>query len=548
MSKTSLNKIILKDTFSLWGYQTKVVDWMEKQEQIIINGIRGGLVCLTMGLGKTLIALYFIMTMRQKYKERFPTIIIVSKTLLYEWKSEGIEKFFTGFKVLYYHKDLLGNGYSRITTSKLLEYDIVIITYDTVCGICKKYKMLDHIEERGEIAGIHFDKVINLHHRKRPELKEVHGPQAIYDLPWERVICDESQRFANPKTVTFKSLMALYATNRWCLTGTPIRNYETDIWAQLRFCGFNKIINSRLWRYQHFVNYNCIDYIYMLNYEQAEVKMPELIAHTYSVEMDEQQTELYKTMLTDAQNMFALVLKNEVSYMCILALFVRLRQSAIAPYMLVSKKRSKNKKIDEMVEKIGNNVDGLKEWLYNIDSTAGVKSPKIQKIVDIIKNVPVGEKIIIFSMFTSCFEIFENAMLEEDILYDILSGDSNMKERLRILKQFKHDPSMNVLFVHYKVGGEGINLTQANHVICVEPWWTHAVHYQGIYRSWRRGQTKPVHVYWVLTENTIESMIIKMCDSKQNMSNSYLNGEEMDERKVGIGKYEMKQLLFQNTN
>jgi SNF2 family DNA or RNA helicase len=531
----------MKEGYSLWDYQSKVVEWMETREEQETDGISGGMVCLKMGLGKTLTALYFIMKMRRKHSEIFPTIVLVSKTLMYEWKNEGVEKFFNHFNVLYYHKDLLGKGYQTITTRDLMKYDIVVTTYDVCMSICRKFKMQENILVYGDY-GLHKGKVIGINHRDRPEFKEFVGPRSIYELPWHRVFCDESQRFANPKTYTFQVIMSLYAKYRWCLTGTPIRNFDTDIWAQLRFCGFNRILHARLWKKWHFEAYKCINNIYILKYKNAGVKMPKMIDHIHNVKMDQYQKDIYTTLLTRTKAIFDMVINKEISYTVILSLILRLRQTAIAPFMLVSKKKNKNKKIDSIIDKIKNESD-VEDWIHDIRSTAGINSPKIKKIVEIIKDVPVGEKIIIFSMFTSCFEILENAMLEDDILYDVLSGETNMKERLRILHQFKNNSSFNVLFVHYKVGGEGINLVQANHVICIEPWWTHAVHNQGIYRAWRRGQNKEVHVHWVLTENTIENFILKLCENKQNMSDSYLYGTKLDQKPAGLSICQMSQLL-----
>ena len=100
------------------------------------------------------------------------------------------------------------------------------------------------------------------------------------------------------------------------------------------------------------------------------------------------------------------------------------------------------------------------------------------------------------------------------------------------------------MFVHYKVGGEGLNLTEANHVICMEPWWNNAVPYQGISRSWRRGQTKDVHVHWVITKGSIEKPILIMCENKSNMADSYLNGTDPIEMKsTGLNKESMLKLL-----
>ncbi len=105
------------------------------------------------------------------------------------------------------------------------------------------------------------------------------GTAVIYGTPWERVICDESQKLANPKTMTYKCIMAVYGKYKWCLTGTPIRNYETDIWAQLRFCGYKGVERSHDWNRNGqgliaFKDHNLISAIFTMSYDDAQMSLP----------------------------------------------------------------------------------------------------------------------------------------------------------------------------------------------------------------------------------------------------------------------------------
>ena len=148
-------------------------------------------------------------------------------------------------------------------------------------------------------------------------------------------------------------------------------------------------------------------------------------------------------------------------------------------------------------------------------------------------------------MFTSALGLVEDALDNDDILNVVMSGQTSVGNRLRFMEKFKETKDLNVMLVHYKVGGEGLNLTEATHVILLEPWWTHAVHNQGIFRAWRRGQDKEVYAHWVLMKKSIELPILRLCENKQEIADFYLNnGMEPDNYKtIGLDIHSMKALL-----
>ena len=531
---------IMKDEFKIWDYQETICKWMDKQElRRPVDGVVGGMLILTMGLGKTLIALHHIFTARRERYEQYPSLVVMSKTLLSEWETKGINKFFTGVNALYYHKDIIGkNAFESLTTKDFKKYDIVLVTYDTLLSTCRAYKYEKTVCEYGE-SGIHAGKVIKIHHRSRPLPREHTGPKNLYEIPWERMICDESQKFSNAKTYTFKAVMAVYSRYRWCLTGTPIRNYSVDIWTQLRFCGFDRIEHARKWKHHMFEHFDCAQHMKIMDYDDAKVEMPEKIEQTYYVDMDVNQTAIYRTILTKLCNIFSdFLMGADISYSHILALFTRLRQIVIAPCLISKSGDSKvSKIIDSAIEK----REDLREWISNPLGTAGIYSPKIAKVTQIVHNYPT-EKVIIFSMFTTSLKLCQLALKKIGVSCDLLIGSTSMTERSKILRDFSTGGTQ-VLLVHYKVGGEGLTLTEATHVIPLEPWWTHAVHNQGIFRAWRRGQTKVVKVHWVISPDTVEKYILALCDSKQNLSDSYLKGVEYDPESVKMDIMMMKKLL-----
>jgi SNF2 family DNA or RNA helicase len=529
----------LNSDVELFSYQQEAIKWMQKREtEPNSYNINGGLICLKMGLGKTLIALEHTLQSRQSNNEQFPTLIIASKTVLYEWKNQGIEKFYNKkVKALYMHKDM-STELSTMTAKDISTYDVVITTYDTILQISKKIAAHKFVCEYGQ-EGLHKDKVIRIVNRIRPEFKgDIIGYSNIFYIPWERVICDESQRFCNCKTYTFKAIMAIYGKYKWCLTGTPIKNKITDIWSQLCFCGFNYYSSHKEWTARNYKLYMLNKYIFESNYEKENIIMPNRIVHESTVTFTPRQKELYKTFLTEIKNMYSDFLSNAgIKYIELLALVNRLRQLSIAPYLIVSKLDIKSI-----------NTNDLQEWVNDMYGTAGIDAPKIKEIIRIIKNIPKGEKIILFSMYDESLKLVHEAINIDIPNAKVIKMNSSMNMNIRnnMLDKFKQTNDHNILLINYKIGGEGLNLTEANHIICIEPWWSPSVHEQGFSRVWRRGQTRDVHIYWVKTLNSIEIPIHQLCASKTALSNYVLyDMPTTTKTKVTLSKYELYKLFSQ---
>ncbi|CCV02455.1 SNF2 family DNA/RNA helicase [Armadillidium vulgare iridescent virus] len=557
-------EIKLKNGFTLFHHQVETMKWMEKREASKEKGIKGGIVCHTMGLGKTLTALAFSF----QNKGKFPTLIVTSKTVLSEWKHEGVEKFFitqsneengTGGAVLnalYLHRDYLGKGIEKIDREQLMKYDIVITTYDVCVSTCHKGKYYEQCLETEEN---NFTS-INCRRRKGANLSKLKGTAVIYGTPWGRVICDESQRFSNPKTKIYKYMMAIYGKYKWCLSGTPIRNYETDIWTQLRFCGYHSVNNHREWNqngHKIFKEERLSDAIFLIDYSSTKIQLPEKYENEIKVSLTGKHREVYEEFLNETRVAYKKMMLDLCSFTNVLAMFTRLRQCAIAPYLITpdAKRTRKTKK---------QNQDA---WHLDKDGEAGILSCKIQKIVSIIKEVTYKEKkdvfslktlaqkavrenfhaddlrnmhskhqglfnndhptkVIVFSMFTSCLDLLGDALRTSYPTFKFVQIDGSTTNRTSLLDKFKIDPAIQGLLLTYKVGSEGLNLTEATHCICVEPWWTNSVHNQAKARCWRTGQTKPVHVHNIIIEGSIEERIVEVCKGKDDMASSYLKGTE----------------------
>nr|HMP31895.1 SNF2-related protein [Saprospiraceae bacterium] len=384
------------DKFSLFPHQIVTLTWMRNREAMhtsTVNGLVGGIVSLKMGLGKTLTALLHILS---RPKGEFPALVVASKTVMQEWKSQGIEKFFgRNIKVLYLHSDFIPKRHiDQLTRADVLKYDIVITTYDVCTQVCKKVPYYEECIELGDEHTLMKGKIAAIHCRTRVQADKpkVRGSNIIYCTPWDLVICDESQRYANPKTNIFKCIMALYGKNKWCLTGTPIRNYDADIWAQLRFCGYKGVNNATDWKrsgVQKMKDHKLNDAILIMNYKDTTIVLPPKSEYFNNVKLTGKHKIYYDWLLGETINTYDEMMRGGCSFACVLAMFTRLRQCAIAPYLTTRESKRKKKKMskgdleaEEKMKKRFANSEMFK-WLHDKNTDSGIESCKIKKIVEI---------------------------------------------------------------------------------------------------------------------------------------------------------------------
>jgi hypothetical protein len=179
-----------------------------------------------------------------------------------------------------------------------------------------------------------------------------------------------------------------------------------------------------------------------------------------------------------------------------------------------------------IINSIAEGSPSVLAWLRNESGTAGTRSSKITEIVRILRGIPAGEKAIIFSTFASTLDLIASACRQRlpGVGFVQIDGTIKGQRREAVLNKFKANPSVRLLLMTYRIGSEGLNLTVATHVICVEPWWTNAVHDQAEARAWRTGQTEDVHVYRVYVRDSIEERILDICSQKTEISQKMLGG------------------------
>lgn len=547
----------LRKGFELFPHQIEALNFMREREQTPYYGIKGGIISLKMGLGKSLTAATHSLI---SPGGMYPTLIVCSLTMVPEWETQCFEKFFgEKIKVCYFHKNYLGDKRMKLFEPQDFSgFDFVITTYDVLkTAFRSDDRLSEDITTMGDEHTLMKGKVEYLSARTHAQCvrkfgSDVSGIVSLYYTPWKRVICDESQTFANPTTKCYSAVLGLYGDYKWCLTGTPIRNYDTDIFAQFRFLGYDAVKRTIDWRRSGDITNRSQKLsktvILSMNFEQAGITLPPKHDRIIPVELDGNEKVIYDHVLGCARQQFNDYLQGYLSFSCILAIFTKLRQASIAPYLLMpSSKRNattEEKSTDVLISKIVNK-NSLDAWCLDKLGTAGIYSKKVSEIINIVNTkIPKGEKFIIFSTFTSALDLIGDAIKERipHISFVQVDGDIVGNDRSQTLDAFRTSSSIDGLLVTYKCGSEGLNLTEARHVIFVEAWWSPAVLRQAEARVHRTGQKAEVNTWTINVTNSIEDHILAICKGKDDMAKCYLEEAERVVSK-GIDKSTLAKIL-----
>lgn len=307
------------------------------------------------------------------------------------------------------------------------------------------------------------------------------------DLPhfqkvqWDAIIVDEAQLMKNQASQTFQAIHSLKSSFKLAMTGTPVENHLDELKAHFKFLMPDLIDAS-----------DDITLIkrkiapYTLRRTKKEVlrELPERVEKTIFVEMTPSQKEAYQNLLDGAQSEMALT-ENPIQ---ILEMILRLRQMACHPLLT------------------GSNLN---------------ESGKLEMIISDIKTLlDEKQKIIVFSQFTSFLKIIRKEV--GDSLY--LDGET--RNRQDIVDTFQNDESQPLLLMSLKAGGVGLNLTRADQILIVDPWWNEAVEDQAISRSHRMGRKDPVFARRYVSIDTIEEKIELLKREKKDLFNQLFNSEK----------------------
>jgi superfamily II DNA or RNA helicase len=423
----------------------------------------GGCLADDMGLGKTVQTLALL----QQQKENHPgcsNLLIMPTSLIFNWEMEA-RKFTPGMKILNY------TGIHREKdVRKFCDYDLVLTSYGTV--------RMD----------IELLKQVFFHY----------------------VILDESQVIKNPDSIIARSVTELKSKHRLILTGTPIENSTLDLWSQMSFVNPGLLGSQRFFK-NEFLNpiekkhdelktkklYALIKPFILRRQKSQVVKdLPDKIESVQYCSMTEEQEKEYEKVKSNYRNLILDSIEQKgvgASQILLLQGLTRLRQIANHPVLAESEY-----------------VDG---------------SGKMEDVVHMLERA-LGEdhKILIFSQFVKHLHLYADYLREKNISFAYLDGST--KERQKEVDKFQQSEEQRIFLISLKAGGLGLNLTAADYVFLLDPWWNPATEAQAIDRAYRIGQKRNVFTYKFITKNTVEEKILVLQQNKLRLAQELITTEE----------------------
>jgi len=418
----------------------------------------GGCLADDMGLGKTVQALAMLESERQK--KGGTSLVVVPKSIVVNWLSEA-ERFAPRLKALNH------TGTARTRSAESFSgVDMVVTTYGTM---------------RRDIVW-------------------------LKDVEFNWLVLDEAQAIKNSATSTAKAARLLKGRQRLAMSGTPIENHLGELWSLFEFLNPGMLGNSSVFARIS----NCSDpeeddclrdllsralrpFILRRTKEQVATDLPDKVEETIVCEMPASQRRVYDELREYYRR--GLMAKVEAeglggSKIMVLEALLRLRQAACHPGLLdPGKRRQSSAKLDLLLE----------------------------QIEDVIGE---GHKMLVFSQFTSMLAIVKTRLDSRDICYEYLDGKT--RERARRVDRFQTDPDCRLFLISLKAGGLGLNLTAADYVVLLDPWWNPAVEAQAIDRAHRIGQAKKVFAYRLVAKDTVEERILELQKTKKQLADSII--------------------------
>ncbi|WP_459210728.1 DEAD/DEAH box helicase [Aquimarina rhabdastrellae] len=464
---------LLKAT--LRPYQLEGVTWLlnHYQQQL------GACLADDMGLGKTLQTIALLVNTKDhlqpqettpevmqfdlfatplEVKTYLKTLIVLPSSLVFNWAQELL-KFAPHFSIANY----TGSDRKKLTPY-LNNYDVILTTYHTV-------------------------------------LKDI---EALERFEFSHLIIDESQQIKNKDSKLFNSINRIDAQHKISLSGTPIENSLSDLWAQMEFINpgmlgsyafFKRYFKTPIEKQQDEEKIKELKeliepFILRRTKEQVAKDLPEVLEHVIYTEMLPDQEKVYEIEKSAARNHLLqidkLVSNNKIH---IINTLTKLRQLSNHPRLL-------DKPID---------------------------SGKFNDVTNYLETlIKANKKVLIFSSFVSHLNLYQEWCIQEGIKYASLTGKDHSDARKQAVTNFKTQEDILLFFISLKAGGTGLNLTEASYVILLDPWWNPFIEKQAIARAHRIGQQNKVIVTKFITKNTIEEKIMKLQDKKKSLSDDII--------------------------
>jgi len=447
----------------LYHYQKSGYDWLH----FLHDYGFGGCLADDMGLGKTMQALAFLLSLRKaggSDHATAPDLIVAPRSVLFNWEREAA-KFTPGLKVAV-HADSSRNK----SANAYADADLVLTTYGVMMrdiSVLRQYRF---------------------HH----------------------VVLDESQAIKNPLSQTARAARLLNAEHRLALTGTPVENSVLELWSQFAFLNpgllgtldrFRSEFASAIERQQNddsalILRKIVQPFLLRRTKDQVAPELPPRSDQALFNEMEPAQLKLY-TKTKDLYRAQLLGLMEDGSgagqtQMKILEGLLRLRQICNHPIL--------------------------------VDHSYTGQSAKLTALIETMETLQAeGHKALVFSQFTQMLALVRKELDDRQIPYVYLDGGT--RDRQARVDKFQNSPEIPFFLISLKAGGVGINLTAADYVLHIDPWWNPAVEQQATDRAHRIGQTKPVFVYRFITKNSVEEQILLLQDRKRAIVEQVISAE-----------------------
>jgi hypothetical protein len=418
----------------------------------------GGILADDMGLGKTVQALSFLEHFRKEHGY-LKALVVCPTTLIYNWENE-IRKFTPSLTYRIHH----GATRTRVK-EEIMDHDITITTYGTL----------------------------------RSDIK------LLMSVSFDYVILDESQAIKNPASKVTKAACLLMAKHRLCMSGTPLQNNTFDIFAQMNFLNPGMLGTMEYFRQEFampidkFGEQDRKDHLKKILYpfilrrtkEQVARDLPEKLEMILWCEMEDEQRKIYDAYRNDFRDKILGTIQEQgiqKSQLTILQGLMKLRQICDSPAILNEEEKFENHsiKLDELAREITENIS--------------------------------NHKALVFSQFLGMLALIRAKLDELGVKYEYFDGSTTAPDREKAIQSFQNDDTVRVFLISLKAGGVGLNLTAADYVYIVDPWWNPAVEQQAIDRTHRIGQTKNIFAYRMICKDTIEDKILQLQEKKRALA------------------------------
>lgn len=423
----------------------------------------GGCLADDMGLGKTVQTLALLQSQKEA-KIKLPSLLIMPTSLVYNWELET-KKFTPDLKVFLY------TGTNRDKNiGNFSNYDVIITSY----GIVR--------------IDLDLLKIFRFNY----------------------IILDESQSIKNPTSNIAKAVMQLNSQYRLILTGTPLENSTLDLWTQMTFINPGLLGSHAFFRNEYLIpiekkandsklkklNLLIKPFIMRRHKSQVAKELPPKVEAIHYCYMTEEQEKAYEQAKSYYRNIILQAIDNKGinnSQIVLLQGLTKLRQLANHPKMVDENYEGDSGKMEEILSKI--------ETATN-----------------------EGHKVLIFSQFVKHLNIIRQYLNESQIQYAYLDGSTT--DRQGQVELFQNNDSIKLFLISLKAGGLGLNLTAADYVFILDPWWNPAIEAQAVDRAHRIGQEKTVFTYKYISKNTVEEKILALQKGKLKLANALINNEE----------------------